>query len=85
MAANIVKSVNRSAYLNSTLMIRLPRGNQMKAESILRIVAGIGDLTLMPDQQPLRREDLFLFLAKNISLKQSIVAVKIGPWPRKHP
>ena len=31
------------------------------------IVAGISDLTLMPNQQPLRREDLFLFLAKDFS------------------
>lgn len=59
MAAYIVKPADHSAFIpdNDQALARDVRG---------KIITGLRDLTLVPDQHPFRRENRLLFLRKNL-------------------
>ena len=59
MATNIVKAVDRSAFI--------PNNDQALTRDLCgKIITSLRDLTLMSNQHPLLREDLLLLLRKNL-------------------
>ena len=71
MATHVVKPVNLSAFI--------PNNDQALASDVCgKIITSLRDLTLMPDQHPLLREDVRLLLRKNLRRNKIALSQRLG-------